>query len=184
LFEKRVRKTIRLNRLLAPDDTVAVGLSGEKDSATAAYVLGKLAHRFPKAALFGVTVDMGVKGYSKKVVESAGKLCRLLEIEHRVVSLEDELGLRLDDVPDKAEKLRNRPGTCTWCSALRRRVLNNQLRALGATKLATGHNLDDEVQTFWVNMIRSEFQRIARMGAFEGFDNNSKFVPRELRCKR
>lgn len=178
LFEKRVRKTVRQSRLISPNDVIAVGLSGGKDSAAAIHILAQLFGNIPKLDLFGVTVDMGVRGLGNEIVKVAKKQCDALGVEHRVFSLKKELGITIDDVMKRAGRRKRQPNACSWCGVLRRRVLNRRLRELGATKLATGHNLDDEIQSFWMNIIRSDFQRIARMGAFVGVVRGEKFVPR------
>lgn len=178
LFEKRVRKTIRVNKLLSRGDNIAVGLSGGKDSATALYVLEKLTRQFPDSTLYGVTIDMGVKGLSRNAVVTAGRLCERLEVEHTVFTLKDELGVGLDEVLRRARGAGSDKSACTWCGVLRRRALNRRLREMGVTKFVTGHNLDDEIQTFWMNVMRSDYGRIARMGAYVGLVKARKFVPR------
>ncbi|MDI6721686.1 MAG: TIGR00269 family protein, partial [Candidatus Aenigmarchaeota archaeon] len=50
-------------------------------------------------------------------------------------------------------------------------------RELGATKLAVGHNLDDEAQSIMMNFVRGDFSRFHRLGAFSGV-RDSRFVPR------
>ncbi|GAG10921.1 unnamed protein product, partial [marine sediment metagenome] len=51
LFEKRVRKTIRLGKLLGPNDKIAVALSGGKDSSTALHILKELSEKIPSSEL-------------------------------------------------------------------------------------------------------------------------------------
>ncbi|MBU4406145.1 MAG: hypothetical protein KKB24_01000, partial [Candidatus Altiarchaeota archaeon] len=66
LFEKRVRKTIRLGKLLGPKDKIAVALSGGKDSSTALHVLKELSEKIPSSELVAITIDLGIRGYQKK----------------------------------------------------------------------------------------------------------------------
>ena len=49
---------------------------------------------------------------------------------------------------------------CSYCGVLRRKALHEGARRLGATKLATAHNLDDEVQTALLNMMHGDVERI------------------------
>ena len=56
--------------------------------------------------------------------------------------LEDELGLTVD----QASKFYKT--ACIPCGVFRRYLLNRTAYQLGSDKLATGHNLDDEVQSF------------------------------------
>ena len=71
---------------------------------------------------------------------------------------------------------------CTYCGVGRRWVLNRKARELGATKLAVGHNLDDEVQSVLLNYMRGDLPRASRMGPVTDWSRRKKFgekfVPR------
>lgn len=84
LFEKRVKKVIRANRLLDKSDVVVVGLSGFRDSAILLHVFKKIFFKAPKSKLLAVTVDDNTKGR----IEFARKLCNNLEVEHFVCKSE------------------------------------------------------------------------------------------------
>lgn len=59
---------------------------------------------------------------------------------------------------------------CMFCGVFRKRLLNKIARSLGARKLATGHNLDDETQTILMNYMRGDTYRLfGRHGEEEGF---------------
>ena len=45
----------------------------------------------------------------------------------------------------------------------------------GATKLATGHNLDDEAQSVLMNVLRGDLMRLVRNS---GMDSGGRFIPR------
>lgn len=66
LFEKRVKKTIRVNGLLKHEDRIAVGLSGGKDSVVALHILKKLSEKAPRSAMIAISVNEGIKKYSKE----------------------------------------------------------------------------------------------------------------------
>ncbi len=175
-FEKRVRRTIRINRLLKADDTVVVGLSGGKDSAVVLHILKKLSERVPESSLTAVTIDEGIRGYSNEALKACKRICKKIGVENKVYSFKKEFGLTLDQMVGK-EGTADMPA-CSYCGVLRRRLLNDKARELHADKLATGHNLDDEIQVGLMNYIRGDFERIARMGAEVGTLNEKKFVPR------
>jgi len=61
----------------------------------------------------------------------------------------------------------------------RRRALNLAAKELGATKIATGHNKDDEAQTFLMNVLRGDLERIIRSN-----NENPEFIPRIKPLKR
>jgi uncharacterized protein (TIGR00269 family) len=61
---------------------------------------------------------------------------------------------------------------------LKKHLLNKKARALGASKLATGHNLDDEAQTFLMNCLRGNPSLSAGAGPVTGNISDKKFVSR------
>jgi len=178
LFEKRVRKTIRLGKLLSPKDKIAVALSGGKDSSTALHVLKELSEKIPSLELVAITIDLGIRGYQKKALDSAREFCRELGVRHYVYSFKEEYGFTLEDAVRKSKRLDKPAPGCSYCGVFRRKLLNDKCLELEITKIATGHNLDDEIQTAMMNFIRSDWDRVARMGAIVGVVKDMGFVPR------
>ena len=64
------------------------------------------------------------------------------------------------------------------CGPFRRYILNKKSKGLGFTKLATGHNLDDESQTIMMNYFRRNLETSARLGPITGIVNDKKFIRR------
>ena len=91
LFDKRVRKTIRVNKLLKHNDKIGVAVSGGKDSATALYILKKLTDSVPTSEIVAVTLDPGIRGY-QKTLKAARKLCRSLDVEQHVFTFKERFG--------------------------------------------------------------------------------------------
>ncbi|ODS42043.1 MAG: hypothetical protein MSIBF_01465 [Candidatus Altiarchaeales archaeon IMC4] len=81
MFEKRVRKTIRTNRLLRHDDRIAVAVSGGKKSAVLLYLLKNVNLMFPMQGLFAITVYEG----DMEGLKYAKNLCRKLDVKHYVI---------------------------------------------------------------------------------------------------
>jgi len=171
--EAKVRRTIAKRRMLEPDDTVAVALSGGKDSVTLLRILWKLERRFPPARLVALTVDEGISGYRSEAVSISRDICGELEIEHTVVSFEELFGVTMDDVACRQNELQ----PCSYCGVLRRKALNEGARRMGATKIATAHNLDDEVQTALLNVMHGDVERISRPSSIMG-KITPGFIPR------
>jgi uncharacterized protein (TIGR00269 family) len=71
-----------------------------------------------------------------------------------VASFEQYFGVRIDRVNERP---------CTVCGILRRSLLNRLAKAVGASTLATGHNLDDEAQTVQMNYLRGDIDRLLRL---------------------
>lgn len=171
--EVKVRRTIAKRRMLEPDDTVAVALSGGKDSVALLRILWKLERRFPPARLVALTVDEGISGYRSEAVSISRDICSELEIEHTVVSFEELFGVTMDDVARRQNELQ----PCSYCGVLRRKALNEGARRMGATKIATAHNLDDEVQTALLNVMHGDVERISRASSILG-KTTPRFIPR------
>jgi uncharacterized protein (TIGR00269 family) len=72
---------------------------------------------------------------------------------------------------------RKRLGNCTICGVIKRWLLNKKARELGADKLATGHNLDDEAETVLMNLLTGNPKKGINMGPTTGSSDNG-FVER------
>jgi uncharacterized protein (TIGR00269 family) len=177
-FEKRIRRTIRRYELLGPEDKTAVALSGGKDSMTVLTILKSLSHKAPKSKLFAIIIDEGVPGYRDELVKRGVKYCKQLGVDYHIYSFKKELGKSIMDIIKKAEKLGYNVPPCSYCGVFRRQLLNQKARELGATKVATGHNLDDECETALMNFLKGDISRIARQSALVGVLRSRQFVPR------
>ncbi len=157
-FERRVKYAIKKFNMIEKGDKIAIALSGGKDSVTLTYVLHKLYGHRNDLEFVAITIDEGIEGYRPPTVKIAKKITKELGIEHHVVSFKDNFGMTLDEMVKIGEK---KP--CTYCGVFRKYLLNKTARELGCTKLATGHNLDDEVQTILLNFLQGDIARLARL---------------------
>ena len=137
-----------------PGDRLAVALSGGKDSTVLLHLLHQL---LPGADLVAVTVDEGIDGYREATLHSAEANARRLGIEHHILSFPDLYGKTLDGMV-RGQQHR----ACSICGILRRKALNTLAREVGALKIATGHNLDDEAQSVLMNWLRGDRERVLR----------------------
>ena len=162
-IEAKVRQTITHYQMLSFDDHLAVAVSGGKDSLSILQILAKLKRSRPKTTLTAVTVDEGIKGYRDEALEIAASNCKKLEIPHHIVSFKELYGFTLDELICRArEKGRTELTACAYCGVLRRKAINSGARQVKATKIATGHTLDDEVQTVLMNIFRGDIARLAK----------------------
>jgi uncharacterized protein (TIGR00269 family) len=110
-----------------------------------------------------VTVDEGIAGYRDEALEVAAKNCKQLEIPHLIVSFKALYGFTLDEM---ITKIRSKGETeltaCAYCGVLRRKAINTGARQVHATKVATAHTLDDEVQTDLMNIFHGDVMRLAK----------------------
>lgn len=166
-IEEKVRSTIVKNDMFLQDDNIVVAVSGGKDSLTLLHVLAKIEKRFPNANLCAVTIDEGIKGYRDEAIKFAAENCHQLGVKHILASFKELFDIQLDELVKitngKTKHVRNGLTPCSYCGVLRRRALNLTARRANANKLATGHNLDDEVQTVLLNIMHGDALRIARV---------------------
>jgi uncharacterized protein (TIGR00269 family) len=165
--------------MLEFDDRILVAVSGGKDSVGLLHVLAGIERRFPKASLLAVSIDEGIEGYRDEALKIAAENCELLRVEHSVLSFENLFGVTLDEVVEKARKLPSakRLGACAYCGVLRRHALNQAAKNLKADALTLGHNLDDVVQTYLLNIAHGDVWRMHHFGAVS-MDSGGRFVRR------
>ncbi len=170
-FEAKVFKTIARYNLVREGDRVAVGVSGGKDSFTALYLMNKLAETKRRIDIAAIAIDEGIKGYRN--LRPLTDYCKANGIRLVVAGFRERFGYTLDSMLKKTDVK-----ACTLCGALRRNLLNATARRLKADKLATGHNLDDEAQSFLMNVFKNNIDVSARLGPVTGIVRDRRFVPR------
>jgi uncharacterized protein (TIGR00269 family) len=162
-IEDKVRTTITHYHMLKYNDHLAVAVSGGKDSLSILHILAKLQKHRPKTTLTAVIVDEGIKGYRDEALGLAEENCKKLEVPLHVVSFKSLYGFTLDEMIFKArEHGQTQLTACAYCGVLRRRAINTGAREVQATKIATGHTLDDEAQTVLMNIMRGDIARLAK----------------------
>lgn len=159
--EKTVRGTIREHELVEDDDTIAVGLSGGKDSGVLLQLLVDIFGERPDIDIEAVCVHEGIEPYRTESVETAKTMCDRLDVPIHVVEYGEAYGVTMDEVMVNKPEMHS----CGYCGVFRRDAINKKAREIGATKLAIGHNMDDEVQSAVMNLLRGDVSRLARMGA-------------------
>jgi len=174
-LEKTFWRTMSRNKLVEPDDQVAIAVSGGKDSVALLHLLAKYCGRHG-CELVVLTIDEGIDGYRDRSVPLARENAEILGLEHVVVDFERAFGAKLDRMVQLLEGTDISQTACTYCGVLRRSLLNQAAQELGADKLATAHNLDDEVQAIMLNYIRADLSRLHRLGPI--YPAREGFVPR------
>ena len=140
-FTGLVRRCVEDYDMIAPGDTVAVGVSGGKDSLVLLMALNELRRYYPKPfALEAITVELGFDGMDFTPV---AELCETLGVPYTRLKT---------DIKEVVFDVRKEDNPCSLCAKMRRGALCTALSARGITKLALGHHFDDAVETFLLSL--------------------------------
>jgi tRNA(Ile)-lysidine synthase TilS/MesJ len=147
-----MRKAIQNYSLIENGDRIAVGVSGGKDSLILLRGL-HLLRRFIGIdyELEAITADMR---FNKKAGDfgAIAEFCAEMGIPYTVVPT---------DIAEVVFDIRKEPNPCSLCAKMRRGVLHETAKSLGCNKIALGHNFDDAVETFMMNLFAE-----GRLGCF------------------
>ncbi len=137
----KMRKAIEEYNMLEEGDKIAVCLSGGKDSITLLNGLKALQRFYPKHfELIAISVNPGFKEFDKDLLQ---KNC-------------DEVGVPLfiedSNIKEIVFDIRKEKNPCSLCANLRRGIINSVAIREGCNKIALGHNLDDVLETFLLNL--------------------------------
>ncbi len=173
-LEITVKNTLRKYKLAKKSDKILVALSGGKDSSVTAYLLKNFGYD-----IRGIYIDLKIGGYSERCLKAVKELCDSLDIKLYIYDIKKEMGssmcyLRTAIQSGHGKGLKN----CAICGVVKKWILNREAKRLKANKIATGHNLDDEAQTFLMNIFKGSPQLNANSGAITKNTSNKKFVPR------
>lgn len=171
-FELKVKQTIQKYKLLDKSDKIIVAISGGKDSMTVLYLLKKFGY---KVSALHINLEMGK--WSEAHLDNIKKFCKQLKVPLTIYSIRKELGRSMCSIKSIV-KSKTKLQDCTICGIIRRWLINKKARALGATKIATGHNLDDASQTVLMNYFKGNVFIGLNEGPRVGITQDKKFVQR------
>jgi len=132
-LETIVKKEV--TRLIKKKDRLLVALSGGKDSTVISYLLNKWGYKVE-----AVIIDLG---FNKEDVSNARRFC-------------DEQGIKLHVVKYDMRVLWHKNkhvNKCQTCGVIKRWLINKTARELGVSKVVTGHNQDDLVESIMMNLM-------------------------------
>ena len=157
---RKTAKTISKYKMIKNDELVAVAVSGGKDSLVLLHILDKMSknHNF---RIKVITIDEGIPGYRNEALDIVENFCKKINVEHSEYSYKELFDLSLDE----ALKLREseKTSSCSICGTLRRRAMDYAAKDIGADVIATGHNLDDNLQSFFINLLSGDTNKIGWM---------------------
>ena len=136
-----VRRCVDDYQMIEAGDTIAVGVSGGKDSLLTLAALASLRRFYPKPfEVAAITLDSGTPGQDLTPLDG---YCR-------------ELGVPFHKIPVPIYEIvfvhRKEKNPCSLCAKLRRGALSTELNRLGISKIALGHHYDDAVETMLMSL--------------------------------
>ena len=138
-----MRKAIIDYNMIENGDRIAVGVSGGKDSlATLAGLAGLRRFLGKDYSVVAVTLDPQFGGEQNdfSVIE---KFCAERDIEYV---------LRRTNIGNIIFEDRKEANPCSLCARMRRGLLHDIAKENGCNKMALGHNYEDAVETFLMNL--------------------------------
>lgn len=136
-----MRKAIDNYNMIEEGNKIAVALSGGKDSVTMLMGLKNLQRFYPKKFdIIAVTINPGFEGFDTDLLKN---ICKNIDVP---LVIED--GHMKEIVFD----IRQEKNPCSLCANIRRGMLNSIALREGCNKIAVGHNEDDVLETFIMNL--------------------------------
>ena len=136
-----MRKAIEKYNMIEENDKIAICLSGGKDSITMLHAFKALQRFYPKKFdIIAISIDPGFEFFDTDFLQN---MCNELEIP---------LFIDKSNAKEIVFKIRKEKNPCSLCANLRRGIINSVAIREGCNKIALGHNEDDVLETFLLNL--------------------------------
>ena len=137
-----MRKAIEEYHMIEEGDKIAVCLSGGKDSITMLKAFKNLQIFYPKKfEIIAVSVNPGFEFFDVNFLKS---ICDEVDVP---------LFIDNSHAKEIVFDIRKEKNPCSLCANLRRGVINSIAIKQGCNKIALGHNQDDVLETFLLNLL-------------------------------
>lgn len=145
-----MRKAIEEYNMIDEGDKIAICLSGGKDSITMLHAFKSLQRFYPKKFnIIAVSIDPGFEFFDTKLLQT---ICSDLQIP---------LFIEKSNAKEIVFDIRKEKNPCSLCANLRRGVINSIAIRENCNKISLGHNQDDVLETFLLNLLYT-----GRIGTF------------------
>ena len=136
-----MRRAIEDYKMIDEGDKIAICLSGGKDSITLLYAFKSLQSFYPKHFdIIAISINPGFKNFDTDFLQN---IC-------------DGLNIPLFIENSRAQQIvfdiRKEKNPCSLCANLRSGAINSIAVKEGCNKIALGHNEDDVLETFLLNL--------------------------------
>lgn len=136
-----MRRAIEDYNMINEGDKIAICLSGGKDSITLLHAFKSLQRFYPKKFdIIAISINPGFKNFD---IDFLQNICDSLEIP---LFVEDSRAQQI------VFDIRKEKNPCSLCANLRRGAINTIALREGCNKIALGHNEDDVLETFLLNL--------------------------------
>ncbi len=136
-----MRKAIEEYKMLEENDKIGICLSGGKDSITLLHAFKSLQRFYPKKfEIIAISVNPGFEFFDTNFLQD---ICNNLEIP---------LFIEKSNAKEIVFDIRKEKNPCSLCANLRRGVINSVAIRENCNKIALGHNQDDVLETFLLNL--------------------------------
>ena len=136
-----MRKAIEDYNMIEENDKIAICLSGGKDSITMLHAFKALQRFYPKKFdIIAISINPGFEFFDTKFLQD---ICDKLEIP---------LFIENSHAQEIVFEIRKEKNPCSLCANLRRGTINSIAIREGCNKIALGHNEDDVLETFLLNL--------------------------------
>ncbi len=147
-----IRKACQEFDLIEDGDKIAVCVSGGKDSVVLLSGMAAMRRFYEKKYdIICLTVDPYFNGKSTDY-SPVEDLCKEIGADFELVRT---------NIGEIVFDIRKEKNPCSLCANMRRGALNSAAKDLGCNKIALGHNNDDVIQTFMMNLFQE-----GRLGCF------------------
>ena len=134
-------KAVREYELIKENDSIAVCISGGKDSFLLAKCIEELhKHGNVKFDVKYIVMDPGYNKENRKKIEENAKLMNI------------DINIFNSDIFDSVNSL-DEGSPCYLCARMRRGCLYSYAKSLGCNKIALGHHFDDVIETTLLSII-------------------------------
>lgn len=136
-----MRKAIENYTMIEEGDKIVVAISGGKDSTTLLLGLTALQRFYPKHfEIIAVAVNPGFEFFDVPLLQN---ICASVEVP---------LFVEESHIKEIVFDIRREKNPCSLCANLRRGILNSIAIREKCNKIALGHNEDDVLETFLLNL--------------------------------
>lgn len=136
-----MRKAIEEYNMIEEGDKIAVCLSGGKDSITMLSAFKALQRFYPKKfEIISISINPGFEFFDTNLLEN---VCKDLDVP---------LYIGNSNAKEIVFDIRKEKNPCSLCANLRRGIINSIAIENNCNKIALGHNQDDVLETFLLNL--------------------------------